>query len=109
MNRAVAWTTILVAVLFVGSLTASAQRGGNCPPGTCAQNGGMLAKDVSYCSKANCKGKPIAYNKQNHCLAWRKICIDTGGQAGVCASRYTACLSHPKGCFHFNSPGPRCM
>jgi len=43
------------------------------------------------------------------CGGWRNVCLRTcpaGDCTAVCTQRYNACLS--SGCFHFNSPGPRC-
>jgi hypothetical protein len=30
---------------------------GRCPPGTCNQNGGPVARDVKFCAAENCKRK----------------------------------------------------
>ncbi len=43
------------------------------------------------------------------CGGWFSVCkrtIPPGGSIAVCNQRRAACLS--SGCFHFNSPGPRC-
>ena len=46
------------------------------------------------------------------CGTWLKLCNKTcpggpGTCGGVCSARHKACLS--SGCFHFNTPGPRCQ
>jgi hypothetical protein len=44
------------------------------------------------------------------CGGWFSVCIRTlppGGTASECTRRQHACLS--SGCFHFNSPRPRCL
>lgn len=60
---------VVLGLLIVGPATATAagvdsrtkMTGGNsseCPKGTCNMAGGTFAKDVKYCSAANCaKGK----------------------------------------------------
>ena len=35
--------------------------GGQCPAGSCAQNGGPRARDVRYCSPKNCKSGTSLY------------------------------------------------
>ena len=49
-------------------------------------------------------------SKAAFCAGWYVVCkrtLPAGGSVSVCDSRRSACLS--SGCFHFNSPGPRCV
>jgi hypothetical protein len=54
----------------------------------------------------------FAVGSRAFCGTWLNLCNRTcPGGAGtcgeVCGARYNACLS--SGCFHFNTPGPRCQ
>jgi hypothetical protein len=54
----------LLLVFNLGETATAQMRGtksdsgiyrGKCPPGTCAQNGGKVAKDIKNCAASNCK------------------------------------------------------
>jgi|SoiMethySBSTD1v2_1073268.scaffolds.fasta_scaffold33561_3 hypothetical protein len=40
---------------FKGTASGGSNHSGKCAVGTCATGGGELARDVKYCSAANCK------------------------------------------------------
>ena len=65
MMRTIAVASI-IALLFLLSIQDAGAQGprkeidpsfGRCPIGTCARNGGPVAKDVKLCSAANCSSK----------------------------------------------------
>jgi hypothetical protein len=54
----------------------------------------------------------FAAGSRAFCTTWLNLCTKTcpggpGTCGGVCATRYSGCLS--SGCFYFNVPGPRCQ
>ena len=65
MTRTIAVASIIALLLLLRIQDAGAQgplkemdpNFGRCPAGTCAKNGGPVAKDVKLCSAANCSSK----------------------------------------------------
>ena len=113
MKNMLIFASAACIVVMVGSLafaqSAQCPKGGRCPAGTCAQDGGILACNVANCSAKNCAGKGTSNtgSRAQCCSAWYGRCVSQGYPAANCASLRSGCNS--SGVFAFRTgTQPRC-
>ena len=107
MKRLISAMCGAVLAIFIGTVAANSQ-GGQCPVGTCAKDGGILAANLKNCRASNCAKKTSNTGSRSQCCqAWYGRCVAQNYPAANCASLQSGC--NRSGVFAFRTGNqPRC-